>query len=414
MPLDPDPAQPEALNSDVMEYVGRFYAGREHAPALAPRPPDGLIEALHAPPSEHGAPIESLLATLDRAVATGFDTAAGSFLSYIPAGGVHAGAIGAFLGAVINRYTAAAHASPGAVTLEQGVIEWMISLFEMPAGAAGVLLSGGSIANLTAIVAARTRLGSHRGYRRRTAAVDSDGRATADRPGRTPAGHLGRSSRWAQADDDRRHRRRHRFGIGRSAGALWLLPFGVGALLVRDRSALVEANHGSGAYMQDVPDGQPTRSGTPTVSNSPANRNSRSSSSARPAETTPPATSSIGSIGRASHTSPARRSTVGSPCDSPSSANERAARSSNASSRSSRTQRPVDATEARHHPRFGIMNRSRTSPPTSRPVLVARRTSRASSPAQRAGPLRCGVRRASGTRSARRHGLPRCKCPHRG
>ena len=35
-----------------------------------------------------------------------------------------------------------------------------------------------------------------------------------------------------------------------------LLPFGVGGLLVSDRSALVEANQGSGAYMQDVPDGE--------------------------------------------------------------------------------------------------------------------------------------------------------------
>lgn len=59
-PLDPDPAQLEALKSAVMEYVGRFYAGREHAPTLASRPADGLIELLHSPPSGHAVPIESL------------------------------------------------------------------------------------------------------------------------------------------------------------------------------------------------------------------------------------------------------------------------------------------------------------------------------------------------------------------
>ncbi len=325
MPLDPDPAQLEALNSAVMEYVGRFYAGREHAPALAPRPADGLIEALHSPPSEHGVPIESLLATLDRAVDTGFDTAAGSFLSYIPTGGVHAGAIGAFLGAVTNRYTAAAHASPGAVALEQGVIDWMISLFGMPDDATGVLLSGGSIANLTAVVAARTRLGrvfddgvvymsewAHHSVAKAThiagitderlrsiptddqlridpaalrRAISAD-RAAGLTPmmivataGVTDSGSVDPLERcgeiasaagaWFHVDAayggffqltgrgrDRLRGISSADSITVDAHKSLLLPFGVGGLLVRDRVALVEANRGSGAYMQDVPDGE--------------------------------------------------------------------------------------------------------------------------------------------------------------
>jgi aromatic-L-amino-acid decarboxylase len=64
-------------------------------------------------------------------------------------------ALGTYLGAVTNQYTGASHASPGATTLEQSVVDWMTSLFGLPQGSGGVLLSGGSLGNQTALVAAR-------------------------------------------------------------------------------------------------------------------------------------------------------------------------------------------------------------------------------------------------------------------
>src|SRR3546814_459072 len=85
----------------------------------------------------------------------GFATTSPRFMAYIPGGGLFHSAIGDFLAAVSNKYSGFASASPGAVRLENTTTEWLANVIGYPAGAAGTLTSGGSIANLTAIVAAR-------------------------------------------------------------------------------------------------------------------------------------------------------------------------------------------------------------------------------------------------------------------
>ena len=106
-----------------------------------------------------GRPVGRFLELVTQAVDAGFDAASGRFLSYIPSGALYSAALGTYLGAVINRYTAAGAPPPGMVAIEESVIRWMTSLFGFGDGAGGVLLSGGSLANLTAVLTARSRLG---------------------------------------------------------------------------------------------------------------------------------------------------------------------------------------------------------------------------------------------------------------
>jgi glutamate/tyrosine decarboxylase-like PLP-dependent enzyme len=97
-----------------------------------------------------------LLSNLRDSVDTaGINPASGGHLGYIPGGGVYPSALGDFLADVANRYSGVAFASPGAVRLEQALIDWMARLVGFPPGAGGDLTSGGSIANLTGIVTAR-------------------------------------------------------------------------------------------------------------------------------------------------------------------------------------------------------------------------------------------------------------------
>ena len=49
------------------------------------------------------------------------------------------------------------YASPGAVSIENELIDWMKSIFGFPKTAIGNLTSGGSIANLIALTAARDK-----------------------------------------------------------------------------------------------------------------------------------------------------------------------------------------------------------------------------------------------------------------
>ena len=60
-----------------------------------------------------------------------------------------------YLADVTNRFAGIYFVGPGAVRMEHMLIEWMADLIGYPASAAGDLTSGGSVANLSAIVAAR-------------------------------------------------------------------------------------------------------------------------------------------------------------------------------------------------------------------------------------------------------------------
>ena len=85
----------------------------------------------------------------------GFTTTSPRFMAYIPGGALFHSALGDFLAAMSNKYSGFASASPGAVRIENACCHWLAKVIGYPVGSAGTLTSGGSIANLTAVVAAR-------------------------------------------------------------------------------------------------------------------------------------------------------------------------------------------------------------------------------------------------------------------
>ncbi|NND04285.1 MAG: aminotransferase class V-fold PLP-dependent enzyme [Acidimicrobiia bacterium] len=143
----------------VTAFADQYLVELSDAPASWPEVEPAAVASLGAPPTENGAPLDELLRKVSVALATGINTASGKFLSYIPSGGIYSAAAGRLLGAVLNRYTGGSHGAPGLIALEQGVVRWMCDIFDLPDAASGVLFSGGSTANLTATIAARSRLG---------------------------------------------------------------------------------------------------------------------------------------------------------------------------------------------------------------------------------------------------------------
>jgi len=89
----------------------------------------------------------------------GINAASGGHLGYIPGGGIFTAALGDFLADVTNEYSGMHYASPGAVRMENELLDWMKSIFGFPKSAIGNLTSGGSIANLIALTAARDKKG---------------------------------------------------------------------------------------------------------------------------------------------------------------------------------------------------------------------------------------------------------------
>jgi aromatic-L-amino-acid decarboxylase len=104
--------------------------------------------------------LSGILERLRPAVAKSFTAAGPGYLAFIPGGGIPAAALADFVACAVNRFVGVAAASPALAQIESTAIRWLASLMGYPDGAGGILTSGGSLSNLTALVAARTsRLG---------------------------------------------------------------------------------------------------------------------------------------------------------------------------------------------------------------------------------------------------------------
>lgn len=154
-PLEPSAEERETLGRMAFDHAARFLAALPDAPANVPRE---QVFARHLDPefTESGRDAADALDYIARCVdAPGIATASPRFMGYIPGGGLYHAAIGDFLAAAANKYAGFASASPGAARLENATIDWLARVIGFPETAAGTLTSGGSIANLSAIVAAR-------------------------------------------------------------------------------------------------------------------------------------------------------------------------------------------------------------------------------------------------------------------
>jgi aromatic-L-amino-acid decarboxylase len=152
--LEPDATQRDHLIAAIMAYTNRFLDEISSIPAYSPPTRDHTITKMLI--SETGTDIETVLALLrDHIDTPGLNPASGRYLGYVPGGGIFHAALGDFLAAISNRYAGMALGSPGAVQLENRLLRWMADEIGYPDTAAGNLSSGGSLANLTAIVTAR-------------------------------------------------------------------------------------------------------------------------------------------------------------------------------------------------------------------------------------------------------------------
>lgn len=95
----------------------------------------------------------------DEVTEPGLRAASGGHIGYIPGGGIYSAALGDFLAAISNEYAGVSYASPGAVAIENEVLNWLKQIFSFPKSAVGNLASGGSISNMIALTAARDAYG---------------------------------------------------------------------------------------------------------------------------------------------------------------------------------------------------------------------------------------------------------------
>ncbi len=153
--LDPGQLQRDKWNAEVLNYSNAFINKLGKTPTYVESEENGKdIYQLDITEeaTELSTLLESTTANIDE---VGLNPASAGHMGYIPGGGLYPSALGDYIASVNNRYAGIFYAAPGAVRLENMLIRWMCRLMGFPETAIGNLTSGGSIANLIAIVTAR-------------------------------------------------------------------------------------------------------------------------------------------------------------------------------------------------------------------------------------------------------------------
>jgi len=153
--LEPDSDARRDLGEQTLDHVLAFLDQVEAAPSLRPAT-EVFSERLDPEFTEQGRDPACVLDYIGACIERpGIATTSPRFMGYIPGGGLFHSTLGDMLAAASNKYSGFAPAAPGAVRIENACAAWLASVIGYPAESAGTLTSGGSMANLTAIVTAR-------------------------------------------------------------------------------------------------------------------------------------------------------------------------------------------------------------------------------------------------------------------
>jgi len=140
----------------AMERIVPFVESLPRQPACDVEGAVELARTLVEPLPRTGTPLEELLDLVFRDLAPkSFNAAGPGYLAYIPGGGIFHAAVADLVSNAINRYVGVFIAAPALVQLEANVVRWFAEIVGYPAAARGILTTGGSLANFTAIVTAR-------------------------------------------------------------------------------------------------------------------------------------------------------------------------------------------------------------------------------------------------------------------
>jgi glutamate/tyrosine decarboxylase-like PLP-dependent enzyme len=158
-PLALDPERMRDMGYRVVDMLIERMAHLPDGPVLQTATRDEMAALLDEPAPASGRDFEGLLARLDTDVLPymgHFDHP--RFFGYIPGAGTWPAALGELIAAATNIDAGAWREAAGPSQLELTVLGWFRDWIGYPREAAGVLVSGGSAANLTAIACARENL----------------------------------------------------------------------------------------------------------------------------------------------------------------------------------------------------------------------------------------------------------------
>jgi aromatic-L-amino-acid decarboxylase len=163
--LDMSDAEIQALSSGVTQLVTKYFSEVSNLPVFPDTSAGQTISAIAAGLPEDGEPLERLLGDCETILHNSRHNGHPRFFGYVASPATAPGAFADLIASALNANVTSWRSGPAATEIELQVIEWLASLIGYAGSdrrAFGLLTSGGSMANLTALMMAhRSRCDSN-------------------------------------------------------------------------------------------------------------------------------------------------------------------------------------------------------------------------------------------------------------
>jgi glutamate/tyrosine decarboxylase-like PLP-dependent enzyme len=158
--LDIDPEQLRALGYWVVDRTIEHLATLNERPAITTGQWDPLASVLGGPVPQSPATVEEGLRLLaEVALENQQHGDHPRYFARVPAPSSYPAILGEWLATGMQGVSSSWGGGSGTATIELVVLDWLRDALGLPATSEGVLLSGGSMANITALIVARTEVG---------------------------------------------------------------------------------------------------------------------------------------------------------------------------------------------------------------------------------------------------------------
>ena len=140
----------------IVDLLAEHFAQMSDGPVGAKADPKRMIALFEREPSENGRDPQEILAQLESEVLpNNLHVDHPRFFAFVPGPNNFVSAMADALAAGFNIFNGTWFGGSAAAALELGLVRWLSRVCGLPAEAGGLFVSGGSMANLTALVAAR-------------------------------------------------------------------------------------------------------------------------------------------------------------------------------------------------------------------------------------------------------------------
>ncbi len=143
-----------ALASDkIVEFLSNIEEPAKYNMSLSR---ENAVHQSESLPQTQTSLVDILDDLFDNKIPNALPTAHPGFMAYIPGGGLFHAGLAELIAKVSNRYVGIDATAPFLSQLETDVLKWFCEMVGYPETSGGTLTSGGSIANLTAVICARS------------------------------------------------------------------------------------------------------------------------------------------------------------------------------------------------------------------------------------------------------------------